>query len=120
MINDKDILEQELHKRRKAYEQAKWRGLKSLRRESIDDALYWLCTAGRIGWAYHFGTWIDPQLEDALKKIATAFCIPTSAKDSRSDHEIKRVVHLASFVQDGGGHTEVIKKWIQLLSGLGD
>jgi len=119
MMHESDNVKRELRRRQAAYQRAKRRGLESLKRGLIDDVLYWFYTAAQIGWHYHCGQWVDPEMEQALRQIATVICGSGPAGSSEAEPDKKRIVHLTSSVSDAGGHTEIIMNWIDLLADCG-
>src|SRR2546423_677100 len=116
MDNTKMITE-EIASRKRTYESSKFRGLHCLRRGRLDDALYWFYTAARVLGYYHFGLWKDPILEEAIWQIAKRIG-STDGRPPDSTRK-KRVVHLASYLMDFGGHSEMILNWSQSLAGFG-
>jgi glycosyltransferase involved in cell wall biosynthesis len=112
MPNQEDKIERELRLRRAAYETCRARAFEHLAQERPDDALFWFSAAGVVGWNYHFGQWGDAEIDRALTEIAQALCAKHKAVDVKPRG---RVTHLTSSIVDGGGHTEVILAWCDLL-----
>jgi glycosyltransferase involved in cell wall biosynthesis len=119
MTPDTEHLKRELEGRRKAYATCKRRGLRSLSSGALDDALFWFHTAGFIGSHYHFGEWADPDIDRAVRRIATALG-RAAGPDSAARPAAGRVAHLTSNVLDGGGHTEILLTWSDFIRKWGD
>src|SRR5438876_6852005 len=117
-MDDTRIIREEIASRKRTYESSKSRGLRSLRRGNLNDALYWFYAAARVLGYFHFGLWMDTVLEEALWQIANRIdstngrVVPVSIRK-------KQVVHLASYLMDYGGHSEMILNWSRSLAGLG-
>jgi glycosyltransferase involved in cell wall biosynthesis len=114
MSNQDDRIERELRRRRAVYETCRARAFEHLEQARLDDALFWFSAAGVVGWNYHFGEWRDAEIDRALADVAGALHekLPVQAADREPRG---RVTHLTSSVVDGGGHTEVILAWCDLL-----
>lgn len=110
-VKDANI-DAEIARRRALFETAKGRAVQS---SDTDAKLYWFGLAATIGWKCHFGQWRDAEIDAALAEIAATLCPQTKPSGSRVGH----VVHLTSNILDGGGHTEVILTWREMMEKWG-
>lgn len=112
---------EEIRRRRALYRECKRYGLKNQARGEIEEALFWYTAAAFITRIWPFGHWYDDEIERGLAKIADSL----SRRAGLNRKELEgapptRLVHLTSNVLDGGGHSEVMLLWSNLITKWGD
>jgi len=100
----------EIKRRAAAYDKAKQKGLRS---HNTDEALFWLCVAATSAWRYPFDRWCDPEIDDALRRLASHL----EAGNERIQPEPGKLVHLTSYLGEGGGQVEAILLWCEQVGG---
>ncbi len=104
-----------------AYEAIAAQILKLSRKHESERLLEWVELAAQFSWMAHPGRYADGRLENPAFQIGTRLetHLPTSPLATRAtSHEKltidrRRVLHVATTVYDTGGHSRLIKNWIE-------
>ncbi len=102
------------------YNNMKRRAIFSYKKNRLEDALDYIYSCANLAWHFHLGIWVDDDLDELLKNIGSNIGNPARhnkhSADSKKDKDSK-ILYIASFLMDIGGHSEALKQWVTLLKG---
>ena len=99
-----------------SYNDIKSRAIAAFKDGELERSLDYTYIAVSYAWGIHFGKWYDEELEDLLSEIGLNIRSEYTLTKTSKKKDGKRIAHIASFLSDIGGHPEVLKQWIGLLS----
>jgi len=110
------------------YTYLKSKAIDAFREGKLEQALDYAYVAATYAWGIHLGVWYDSELEELLSKIAgrtkekerdTSKWVKSNDQ-RKKERNVKSIAHIASSLSDVGGHSKVLKQWINLLKELVD
>ena len=99
------------------YQRAKRAAFRHYSNGRLEDSLEFAFAAARFAYRYHLGFWYDSDVERLLSLISSSILNRAPRPDSsRSTQESPRIVFVATFLANVGGHSEVLRLWLRMLS----
>lgn len=108
------------------YTYLKSKAIAAFREGKFEQALDYAYVAATYAWNIHFGIWYDEELEHLLSKIGEYIQKEKCRfkynmnKNRRMQKDVKNIAYVVSFLSEVGGHSEVLRQWISILSDLVD
>jgi len=114
------------------YTQIKLKAVAAFKEGKLEQALDYGYVAATYAWHNHLSIWYDDELEHLLAKAGERIRKdrvkqnPQLIRDKKRNDghakqdNIKSIVHIVSFLSDIGGHSEVLRQWINILADLVD
>lgn len=98
------------------YNEVKAKAVSAFANGRFEQALDFIHVGASLAWANDLGKWYDDELEDILSGIGANISKRVHAKNYRGKKGKKRIAYIASSLYDIGGHSEVLRQWVSLLS----
>lgn len=104
------------------YNSLKSNAINALNENKIEKSLDYVYIASSYAWKVQFGKWYDDELEQLLPRIGKHIKKQVvgfkTDKSKEIQKDVKSIVHVVSFLSDVGGHSEVLRQWVNILTGL--
>ncbi len=92
-----------------------------LKNNRLEAALDYLFVASTYAWTVNLGILSDDELENLLSKSGECIKEERNVRcnnNQRTQGNVKTIAHAVSFLNDVGGHSEILRQWIEILGGL--
>jgi glycosyltransferase involved in cell wall biosynthesis len=101
----------------KEYSWFKSKACKAYQDKNYEQALAFAHLAATFAWQIHIGFWYDSELERLLKKLGADIAaeLPPQKETPPKETETLLVVHIATALYEMGGHSKVVRTWINAL-----
>jgi glycosyltransferase involved in cell wall biosynthesis len=86
---------------------------RSMREAALEKSLQWALLGARIGSTFPFDQVASPALEEHLLRIAKELPVPKH-NAAHGDQAYKRWLHVLTEAYPTGGHTALVRRWIEL------
>ncbi|AEA46578.1 glycosyltransferase [Archaeoglobus veneficus] len=111
-----------LKKELENYNYLKSKAIAAFREGKLEQALDYAYVAATYAWSVHLGIWYDEELEYLLSKIGE--CVNEGKdkfkynlnKNQEKQKDVKSIAYVVSSLNDVGGHSEVLRQWVDILS----
>ncbi len=99
------------------YNQLKSKAISLFNAGDYENSLNYIWITATYAWQVHLGIWYDADLENILFELGKRITHKKRQTSKRFSSEKKhKIVHIANFVYDAGGHSGLIKQWIDILN----
>ncbi|MBI4242743.1 MAG: glycosyltransferase [Planctomycetes bacterium] len=87
------------------------------KRGDIENSLNYICSCGAFAQMYATGIWYDDELENLISDIGNSLAEKIDRSNSGELTSPKqKIIYVASFLTDTGGHSEICRMWIKMLN----